>query len=82
MAALVTQERKLICFALVENISENGAKLSQIDGAEVPDRFILLLSSKGRILRKCVLVWQTRRAVGVRFVRSFVEEPPVKCATH
>lgn len=78
VAALVTEARQLICFTVVENISQGGAKLWRVDHVDIPNCFVLLLSSKGDIRRRCVVVWQTPRAIGVRFVREFTPH----AATH
>jgi hypothetical protein len=68
VASLMSDEQKLICFVLVANISEGGAKLLRLENNDVPDRFTMVLSTRTGLKRKCEVVWQSHEAIGVRFV--------------
>jgi hypothetical protein len=68
VASLMSDERKLICFVLVANISEGGAKLLRLENIVVPDRFTMVLSTRTGLQRKCGVVWQSHEAIGVRFL--------------
>lgn len=81
LAALMRDEKKLICFSLVANISESGAKLILPDQIEVPDRFMLLLSSRFGPRRICSVVWRTKDEIGVRFFPTGDKPPKPSEAT-
>jgi hypothetical protein len=68
VAPLMNDEQKLICFVLVANISEGGAKLSRLENNDVPDRFTMVLSTRSGLQRKCAVVWQNHEEIGVRFL--------------
>jgi hypothetical protein len=70
VASLMSDEQKLICFVLVVNISEGGAKLLRLENIGVPDRFTMVLSTRTRLQRKCGVVWQSHEAIGVRFFKD------------
>lgn len=73
LAALMTEEDKFICFGAVEDASAGGAKLKLAKEIEVPENFVIVLSSKSGPRRNCSLVWQKANLVGVRFMP--VNEP-------
>ncbi|WP_246801469.1 PilZ domain-containing protein [Bradyrhizobium genosp. L] len=55
----------------LENVSENGAKLTvgaSIEGLQL-NEFFLLLSSKGLAYRRCKLAWVNGDQIGVTFLR-------------
>ncbi|HEY2758480.1 MAG TPA: PilZ domain-containing protein [Pseudolabrys sp.] len=68
VASLMSDEQKLICFVLVANISEGGAKLLRLENIDVPERFTMVLSTRTGLQRKCGVVWQSHEAIGVRFL--------------
>jgi hypothetical protein len=68
VASLMSDDQKLICFVLVANISEGGAKLMRLENIDVPDRFTMILSTRTGLQRKCGVVWQSHEAIGVRFL--------------
>jgi PilZ domain len=70
VAALMNDDQKRICFVLVANISEGGAKLLRLDNCDVPDRFTMVLSTRLGLQRKCAVVWQNHEEIGVRFVSA------------
>jgi hypothetical protein len=70
VAPLMSDEQKLICFVLVANISEGGAKLLRLQNSEVPDRFTMVLSTRTGLQRKCAVVWQNHEEIGVRFLSA------------
>jgi PilZ domain len=68
VATLMSDEQKPICFVLVANVSEGGAKLVRLENHVIPDRFTMVLSSRSGLQRKCAVVWQTHEELGVRFL--------------
>lgn len=55
----------------MENVSENGAKLTvgaSIEGLQL-NEFFLLLSTKGLAYRRCKLAWVNGDQIGVTFLR-------------
>jgi PilZ domain len=59
---------------LLSDISNSGAKLGISDDQELPDEFILLLSSQGRTRRKCRVIWRQAGRMGVEFFRGPIAE--------
>lgn len=68
LTALMSDERRLIGFAMVSNISATGAKLTLCDKICVPDRFTMALSSRADLRRYCVVVWRNSSEIGVHFL--------------
>lgn len=52
----------------LRNVSATGAQLEMQQEINLPPRFILSLSIRGVVRRRCVLVWQFSTVVGVKFV--------------
>lgn len=52
----------------LNDISDAGARLALPGNGDVPDRFMLLLSERGRAYRRCQVAWRTSEEVGVRFI--------------
>ena len=52
---------------LMLNISDTGAKLQFDSTEEIPDRFIVLLTSRGYPRRHCQVKWRNGNKVGVEF---------------
>jgi hypothetical protein len=55
---------------LIADISETGAKVMFDREIELPDRFILMLTSNGNARRVCRVVWRTGLTAGVEFARD------------
>ena len=53
----------------IDNVSNTGAALMLKDGSGVPDEFVLLLTSKGEVRRRCEVVWRLPSKIGVRFLK-------------
>ena len=51
----------------IADISETGARIVLANECELPERFILLLTSRGEARRHCRLVWRNGLAAGVEF---------------
>jgi len=51
----------------ISDISETGARIVLESECELPERFILLLTSSGEARRHCRLVWRNGLAAGVEF---------------
>ena len=54
---------------VLSDISDTGARLDIDDSKEIPDNFMLWLSSSGLARRKCKVVWRKPRQIGVSFAR-------------
>lgn len=54
---------------MMADVSASGAKLELKQSVDVPDEFILLLSSND-VRRQCKVVWRLENHIGVRFVLS------------
>jgi hypothetical protein len=67
LAALLTDEKKVLGFATVANMSAGGAMIVFGDQFSVPDHFVLALSKSGPF-RNCLVVWRKDNSVGVRFL--------------
>ena len=51
----------------LRNISKTGAQIELSRDVDLPQRFVLSLSSQGQVHRRCHLVWQFSTVVGARF---------------
>ena len=49
------------------DISASGARLEVKDPAQLPDQFILVLSERGKVMRRCEVIWRSEKYLGVRF---------------
>ena len=49
------------------DISETGARLKVEDPSRLSDQFILILSERGKVMRRCDVIWRSAKQVGVRF---------------
>ena len=54
---------------VLADASEAGARVEVENSAVVPDKFILLLSSRGTDQRQCRVVWRKPTELGVKFER-------------
>jgi hypothetical protein len=55
---------------MLSDVSKSGAKIALSDDQELPDEFILLLSTDGRTRRNCRVVWRDDGRTGVEFFRG------------
>jgi hypothetical protein len=65
----------------ISDISDSGARIDLDQPGEIPDRFILMFTSRGRPYRWCHVVWRSRHQAGVRFektTREDVAEPQLR----
>lgn len=51
------------------DISDHGARLDVDSAEDIPERFVLLLSNRGRPKRRCKIAWRKKRQIGVAFER-------------
>jgi hypothetical protein len=49
------------------DISTHGARIEVMDGAKVPEKFVLFFSLRGKPRRACHVVWRKERQIGVAF---------------
>jgi hypothetical protein len=56
---------------MVRNLSDGGAKITDIAADNMPDEFMLTLTPKRGPSRKCEVVWRRKHEMGVRFIEPF-----------
>jgi len=56
----------------VSDLSSAGARLRVDPAAEIPNRFVLVLSEDGSLRRLCEIVWRKNDQMGIRFLESNV----------
>jgi PilZ domain-containing protein len=80
----VTLDHKIRCTAIavdgtwsiqgrLDDISETGGKFSahgKVDGRIRRDEFFLVLSSDGKVSRRCKIVWENNYCFGLQFVST------------
>jgi PilZ domain-containing protein len=54
---------------MLADFSQTGARICRPQEFEIPDRFLLLLTSNGRFGRRCRVVWRSPSHIGVQFFR-------------
>lgn len=52
----------------VTDVSESGARLKIDKPYELPEKFVLLLSSSGNARRLCRVIWRSKKDAGVKFL--------------
>jgi hypothetical protein len=52
---------------LISDISESGARIVLDSDCELPECFLLLLTTAGDARRRCRVVWRTGKTVGIEF---------------
>jgi hypothetical protein len=52
----------------VTDVSESGARLKVEKPDELPEKFILLLTTSGKARRLCRVIWRSKKDAGVKFV--------------
>ena len=62
----------------LSDISQSGAKIDVEKSEKLPDRFVLLLSARGKPKRTCRVVWRQPHQIGVEFERQLTEPLPDK----
>ena len=60
---------------LLADVSETGARLKLEAPGIMPNQFTLLLAGAGNARRRCDVVWNTGRQLGVRFLPPSSEPP-------
>jgi hypothetical protein len=53
---------------MVTDVSESGARLKLEKSSELPDKFVLLLTSSGTARRMCRVIWRSKKEAGVKFL--------------
>jgi len=53
---------------MMADVSATGARLLLPNSDAVPAEFVLLLSHDGQLRRRCSVMWQSEKTVGIRFV--------------
>jgi hypothetical protein len=61
---------KLLARCKILDLSEEGARLRLDCPADVPQRFLLVMSTDGRAFRRCQVKWRSATEVGVQFRRT------------
>jgi hypothetical protein len=68
-ALVCSREGKPIAPCHLCDVSAEGARLTMAtpELARLPDEFILVLAKRGKVHRRCRVVWRTDDEVGVQF---------------
>ena len=71
-AGLYHPDGKAICGCVMQDISDEGArlKIEPAKGAasdEIPAEFILAITRSGNVIRRCKLIWRHDNELGVHF---------------
>jgi hypothetical protein len=74
----LTPEQRHGC--VVSDVSETGARIDVQDSSELPDHFVLMLTSNGSARRFCRVMWRKSSQVGVQFTRTMAEAAAPKLA--
>ena len=61
---------------LLADVSETGARLKLDAPGTMPKQFMLLLAGAGNACRRCDVIWNSGRQLGVRFLPAS-DEPPL-----
>jgi len=69
-ARILTSENGTPSACAIADISQSGARIVLAEDEELPQRFLLLLSSQGTARRICRVVWRDGLTVGVEFPQS------------
>jgi hypothetical protein len=78
---IVDIDESIICQCRTVNVSATGAKITLIKQMDVPDEFFLMLTTDGKVRRRCKIAWRSEADIGVRFV-SAIEEQAVAPKNH
>lgn len=57
------------------DVSEGGAKLKVDRSVDLPEQFLISLSERGEVQRRCRLVWRKAGEIGVRFIDPVRRRP-------
>jgi hypothetical protein len=52
----------------VTDVSESGARLKIDKPDELPEKFVLVLTTTGKARRLCRVIWRSKKDAGVKFV--------------
>ncbi len=66
-ATVLIDEKGTRCECSIADISESGARIVLEKECNLPDRFVLLLTSSGKARRSCRVVWRNGMTIGVSF---------------
>jgi hypothetical protein len=71
--AILREDGSLVCECDLADVSQEGArlKLSVQPGSPSPSidsKFVLSLSRRGNLFRKCELIWQKQDEIGLKFI--------------
>jgi hypothetical protein len=70
LSAIVVSAGKLVGPCVLLDVSETGARLTQLGQSDVPDRFVLMLTKDGTVRRDCEVAWRANNEIGVRFISA------------
>jgi hypothetical protein len=68
IARLVGADGTDLVTCQVADISRTGAHLKTDEAASLPDHFLLFLAANGAVRRRCLVVWRSKKDIGVEFV--------------
>ncbi len=68
--AIVDDAGKLVGECLLADVSEGGARITNLELPMPPDKFRVLLTKSGTVRRNCEVVRRSESELGVRFMPS------------
>jgi hypothetical protein len=71
-AMILNRDRSEFGLCTILDISATGAKLKAQDPANVPEEFVMLLSTNAQVHRRCKVTWRSETEIGVIFVVATV----------
>ena len=71
--AILREDGSLVCECVLADVSQEGARLRLstepgLPSPSIDPKFVLSLSRRGNLFRKCELVWQKQNEIVLRFV--------------
>lgn len=67
-ARIASADTSIVQHCKMVDVCDTGARLVCTGAEKVPDRFTLVLSHDGRLVRECKVVWRSPNAIGVEFL--------------
>jgi len=71
-ARIAVFELKTLADCAMSDLSSAGARLRVDPAADIPNRFLLLLSEDGSVRRLCEIIWRQNDQMGIKFLDSDV----------
>ena len=71
--AILRDDGSVVCECSLADVSQEGARLKLrpkpgMPSPSIEPKFVLSLSRRGNLFRKCELIWQKQDEIGLRFI--------------